>query len=245
MKDKDILKLIKSEDIFNDLLLLIVKNFNSKSNNNPYIVNISGSVSSGKTTFANHLRKILLERFSIESSIVSTDNFLYPTKTLISRGILNKKGFPISYDSEALIDFFINIMKSKEVLMPIYSHEKYDILPEKQAILVKNVIIVDGINSLSLAKYTKDFDKLNIYLDVDEKDLRVWYIKRFLSLVESSKNDEKLFYFKFRDFSIEDLTKLAINTWESINLINLNENILPSSKNADIILHKDKDHFFI
>ena len=98
--------------------------------------------------------------------------------------ILNRKGFPESYDMELLLDFLNQIKNNKSVEIPVYSHEIYDIVPdEKQTILPADFVIVEGINVFQNPQndslYMTDFFDFSIYVDAAVDDIESWYIDRF------------------------------------------------------------------
>ena len=104
------------------------------SERQPFIIGVSGSVAVGKST-TSRLLQILLSRTFEGSSVelVTTDGFLYPNAILKEQEILNRKGFPESYDMELLLDFLNQIKNNKSVEIPVYSHEIYDIVPDEEA----------------------------------------------------------------------------------------------------------------
>ena len=90
----------------------------------PYIISIAGSVAVGKSTSARILQS-LLSHWPIERKVdlITTDGFLHPLSYLQKHQLLQKKGFPISYDTPKLIRFLADIKSGKHhVKAPIYSH---------------------------------------------------------------------------------------------------------------------------
>lgn len=233
------------------------QNKNQDSKNIPFVIGVAGSVSSGKSTFSNILSiilKVLLDLKNIE--IVSTDSFLYPTKILLQKDILNQKGFPISYDFKALIDFLKNLKNGEENLTtPIYSHKFYDIDPDNQHhINHSDILIIEGLNILQdnpeqnfndANLKLRDFVDLSIYIDAKKEDLENWYFKRFNALMQEAKNNPNLFYHKYAHLSEEEAYKLGKNAWDNINLVNLIEYIEPTKDRAHLIIKKDSNHKII
>ena len=216
-----------------------------------FILGIAGSVAAGKTTTAEILR-LLLEKLPSRPtvSLVSTDGFLYPGKELTRRGIMSRKGFPESYDSEKIIDFVRRIKAGeKDVRAPIYSHETYDTV-EGPGVPVgsPDILIIEGINVLEClradagASELMDFTDFSIYLDAPEPLLRKWFLDRFLHLREDAKNTPDAYFHRFADMHVEKCLEVETGIWESIDLKNLMENILPSRERADLILTKGQDH---
>jgi type I pantothenate kinase len=179
---------------------------------------------------------------------VTTDGFLYPNRTLEERGLMNKKGFPESYDTKRLLRFLMDIKSGKsEVHAPIYSHLSYDIVPEKHIVVCKpDIVIVEGINVLQVSKeasmFVSDFFDFSIYVDAQEEDLETWYIERFLLLRDTAFRNPTSYFHRYADLVEEDVVQRAKNIWRDINQINLVKNIQPTRYRAKLILCKAADH---
>ena len=197
------------------------------SERQPFIIGVSGSVAVGKST-TSRLLQILLSRTFEGSSVelVTTDGFLYPNAILKEEEILNRKGFPESYDMELLLDFLNQIKNNKSVEIPVYSHEIYDIVPdEKQTILPADFVIVEGINVFQNPQndslYMTDFFDFSIYVDAAVDDIESWYLDRFQKLLELAQIDPNNYYYRFTEQPLEEVLSMAHQVWESINLVNL------------------------
>ena len=218
------------------------------SERQPFIIGVSGSVAVGKST-TSRLLQILLSRTFEGSTVelVTTDGFLYPNAVLKEQELLNRKGFPESYDMELLLHFLNQIKNNKSVEIPVYSHEIYDIVPDqKQTILPADFVIVEGINVFQNPQndslYMTDFFDFSIYVDAAVDDIESWYIDRFQKLLDLAQNDPNNYYYRFTKQSLEDVLKMAHQVWESINLVNLQHYIQPTRNRADLILHKANNH---
>ena len=215
----------------------------------PFIIGIAGSVAVGKSTTARLLQHLLSKLFPRKSvQLITTDGFLHPNKVLIEKGILNRKGFPESYDMVRLLDF-LNRVKSgeKNIKIPTYSHEVYDVLEnEYQTIHQPDILIVEGINTLQLPAnqqiYVSDFFDFSIYVDAHPKLIEKWYLERFESLLDSAFQKPNNYYSKFAIGDRQEALDTAQHIWETVNLKNLKEYILPTKNRADIILHKTDNH---
>ena len=220
---------------------------------NPLIIGISGSVSSGKSTFSKILKESIMklsEKRKVE--IISTDGFLFPNSYLEDNQLMEKKGFPESYNIELIFEFLRKIKEGLEVVYaPIYSHKVYDIIRSgKIKIERPDILIIEGINVLqalnkknnTFTSNFSDFFNFSIYIDAEKKDLSGWFIDRFLSLRLDALNQKEDYFNRFSSISEKEATSIAEIIWEEINLKNLNENILPSRNNADLIVKKNKEH---
>ena len=247
-----------------DLLSINIRNYNrinrkikdtetSEQKKYPFIIGVAGSVASGKSTFSRILELLLkksLKGFNVK--LLTTDGFLYPNSVLEENNLMEKKGFPESYDIDSFYKFLTSVKAGvSKTYAPIYSHNLYDIIPdEKLEIIDPDVVIIEGINVLQSAKSkdkktileVQDFLNFSIYLDADERYLRQWYIDRFLSLRLAALNNKEDFFNRFSSIDIDQAKEIANSIWEKINLINLNENILPTKYKANLILKKNINH---
>lgn len=218
--------------------------------NRPFIIGIAGSVAVGKSTTAR-LLQILLTRYfkNLTVDLVTTDGFLYPNKQLRDRGILDRKGFPESYNMDLLLSFLDQLKSGEQrIESPVYSHEVYDILKdEKQTLIQPDIVIVEGINVFQNPSnqhlYVSDFFDFSIYVDAEESLIYHWYIERFKLILELAKDDPQNYYHEVAKWPLKNAIALATDTWNNINKINLMEYILPTRNRADVILHKSQKHY--
>jgi pantothenate kinase len=219
-----------------------------ESKKQPFMIGISGSVAVGKSTTSRLLQILLSRTFSGSTvELVTTDGFLYPNATLIEQNILNRKGFPESYDMELLLDFLNQLKNGQSYQIPVYSHEIYDIVPDqKQTIQAADFIIVEGINVFQNPQndrlYMTDFFDFSIYVDAEVANIESWYIDRFKKLLDRAKDDPSNYYHRFTKQPEEEVLAFAHQVWESINLLNLKDYIEPTRNRAELILHKSANH---
>ncbi len=220
----------------------------------PFIIGVAGSVAVGKSTTARVLRYLLsLWPRHPKVALVTTDGFLYPNKILEEKGIMNRKGFPESYDTKKLIHFLIDIKSGKsKVAAPVYSHLYYDVQKDKQQWIVEpDIVIVEGINVLQGRKPTaeapelvvSDFFDFSIYVDAKVEYIKKWYLDRFETLRRTAFQDKDSYFHQFRHRSREEILQMAQSYWDEINQPNLDQNILPTRNRAKLILIKGPDHF--
>lgn len=226
----------------------------------PFIIGIAGSVAVGKSTTAR-LLQALLARWPNHPKVdlVTTDGFLYPNEILESRGLMKRKGFPESYDRRRLVNFVSTVKAGEpEVVVPLYSHLSYDILPDQyQTIQQPDIMIVEGLNVLQVregsteatnineqiqASFVSDFFDFSIYVDASEEHIREWYVERFLTLRRTAFRDPLSYFNRYATLPDEEARRIALTIWDEINGLNLRENILPTRNRARLILEKGPNH---
>ena len=214
----------------------------------PYVIGIAGSVAVGKSTFARILQE-LLARWPNHPKVelVTTDGFLFPNAELMERGLLNRKGFPESYDVRRLLQFMADLKSgTPEVSAPTYSHLAYDVLPERQVIGQADIVILEGINVLQVGgdgtDFVSDYFDFSIYVDADMGDIEEWYVERFLTMRSTVFQQPDSYFRRYADLTRENAIDIARGIWTEINGRNLVENILPTRQRASLILRKGSDH---
>ncbi len=215
----------------------------------PYIIGIAGSVAVGKSTMARILQA-LLSRWPDHPKVdlITTDGFLYPTAVLEKRNLMNRKGFPESYDQRALVRFLTEIKSGMpEVSAPVYSHLIYDIVEgAAKTVCQPDVLIVEGLNVLQSSRqsrmFVSDFFDFSIYIDADEETIENWYVARFLKLRETVFRNPESYFNRYSKLTREEATAKAHSIWRQINGPNLRDNIQPTRERAQLILRKGTGH---
>jgi type I pantothenate kinase len=222
----------------------------SKVNRTPFIIGVAGSVAVGKSTVSRLLVE-LLKRWegTPNVALITTDGFLYPNAQLEARGLMHRKGFPESYDRLALLQFVADIKSGVEqVEAPVYSHLYYDIMPGEHAVVQSpDVLIVEGLNVLQQpgpgqSVALSDYFDFKIYVDADTADVKEWFLSRFRKLRESAFTNPKSYFHRYSQIPFEDALQRANEIWDTINLPNLIDNILPTRSRATLVLKKSANH---
>ena len=220
----------------------------------PYLIGVAGSVAVGKSTTARVLRQLLTRWPNTPKvDLITTDGFLYPNEELERRGIMDRKGFPESYDTQRLLRFLADIKAGQgQVEAPVYSHLVYDVIPGERVVVDRpDILIVEGLNVLQPARlprdgkavpFVSDFFDFSVYLDAQEVLLRRWYVERFMTLRETAFRNPKSFFHKYAALTEAEALETAHGLWSRINQPNLVENILPTRPRADLILRKGESH---
>ena len=220
----------------------------------PFVVGVAGSVAVGKSTTARVL-KALLARWPDHPRVdlITTDGFLYPNAELLRLGIMDRKGFPESFDTSRLLSFLADIKSgASHVEAPVYSHFHYDILPGQMAVFeVPDILIVEGLNVLQPAilnkggdatPFVSDFIDFSIYIDADPAVIENWYVTRFMRLRSTAFRDPGAYFHQYAAMAPEEAHRKALSLWRSINLRNLEEHILPTRQRARLVLRKGETH---
>ncbi len=232
------------------------KSFLSMNNaiKTPFVIGIAGSVAVGKSTTARILKQLLARwPSSPKVDLVTTDGFLYANAVLNAQNILDRKGFPESYDIGALIRFLSAIKAGQpNVKAPCYSHLTYDVLPgEYQTVDRPDILIFEGINVLQardlpadgkIVPMVSDFFDFSIYIDAEEELIHSWYVDRFMQLRQTAFVSPDSYFHRYSKISDTDALGVAEGLWNNTNLKNLRDNILPTRPRADLILRKGKNH---
>ena len=219
-----------------------------------YVVAIAGSVAVGKST-AGRVIEALLARWPHHPKVdlVTTDGFLYPNTILEQRGLMQRKGFPESYDLRALLKFLSDLKSGQpKIEVPVYSHELYDIVPDRKKVVEQpDIVIVEGLNVLQTSDgrtgppprtFVSDFFDFSIFIDAQEPHIRQWYVDRFLTFQKTVFQKPDAYFHKYASLTTDEARQTALNIWESINAVNLRQNILPTRERAHLIVEKGEDH---
>jgi len=220
----------------------------------PFILGVAGSVAVGKSTTARVL-KALLARWPDHPRVdlITTDGFLLPNAELERRQLMDRKGFPESFDTARLLNFLAEVKSgAARVEAPVYSHFHYDILPDQKTVIeCPDILIVEGLNVLQPARmprggeaipFVSDFFDFSIYLDAEPMVIQEWYVTRFMRLRSTAFRDPGAYFHKYAHLEQGEARVRALQIWRSINLKNLEENILPTRQRARLILNKEADH---
>ncbi len=220
----------------------------------PFIIGVAGSVAVGKSTTSRVLQALLARWTNVPKvDLITTDGFLYPNAILEREGLMEKKGFPESYDLPALLRFLSDVKAGRRpARAPIYSHLVYDVMPNEWVEIDRpDILIVEGLNVLQTGRLPKDgkaipfvsdFFDFSVYIDAAEAVLMSWYVDRFLTLRGTAFADPKSYFHRYSNLSDKEAAETATSIWTRINLVNLHDNILPTRQRADLILQKGENH---
>src|SRR5262245_53600407 len=220
----------------------------------PYIIGVAGSVAVGKSTTARVLQALLARWPNVPKvDLITTDGFLYPNAVLQREGLMEKKGFPESYDLPALLRFLTGVKAGQRpVAAPVYSHHVYDVVPGGRIEIDRpDILIIEGLNVLQAGRppkdgkavpFVSDFFDFSVYIDAEEAVLETWYVERFMRLRETAFRDPQSYFHKYSKVDDKEAVETALSIWRRINLVNLHENILPTRQRASLILSKGADH---
>jgi type I pantothenate kinase len=205
---------------------------------NVLLVGLTGGVAVGKSTLARTIAEGL-EGAGLPVQIVATDGFLKPNAELEAAGLNMKKGFPETYDTNAIHAFLADLAAGRPAASPVYSHVTYDIVPgETRTVDASGVVIVEGINVLQTADARGQLG-LSIYVDADPAHAKVWYLERLHRIIA----DDPQSFFASLDVAQRDALFEA--AWTHLNLVNLHEHIAPTRAFADVVVRKAANHALV
>lgn len=220
----------------------------------PFVIAIAGSVAVGKSIVARLLQTLLSQwPDHPHVDLVTTDGFLWPAATLQDRGLMQRKGFPESYDMRRMINFLADVRFTGSGAAPVYSHVLYDRVQDAfQAIDQPDILIFEGLNVLQIGDgiphgstpifTAADFFDLSIYVDAAPEHIERWYLDRFLLLQNTRMQDPTSYFHHLAKADVETVQAFATTLWRQVNLPNLIENIEPTRSRADVVIHKAYDH---
>lgn len=204
------------------------------------MIGVGGGVAVGKSTVASELAGLLTDR-GRRVDVVATDAFLHSNAVLAERDLLMRKGFPESYNLDAVGAFVDAVRAGGRVEVPVYSHATYDIVPGERTIFdAVDLVVLEGV----IAVQRPVVEKLDasVYIDADEAAIRSWFVDRFLRFVASSADEPASFYKMFVGLPDAEVVRIAEATWDGINGVNLREHILPGRELATFVVEKATDH---
>jgi type I pantothenate kinase len=220
----------------------------------PFVIGLAGSVAVGKSTTARLLQQMLAHWPAHPSvELVTTDGFLFPNAELVRRGLMDRKGFPESYDRKALLRFVMDIKSGKdEVTAPTYSHLVYDVVPAERVVVANpDIVIIEGLNVLQPARdradgrvglAISDFFDFSVYVDAATADIRRWYVDRFLRLRDTAFRNPASYFARYGGLTETDAVAEANRIWDRVNGPNLAQNVQPTRGRATLVLRKAADH---
>jgi type I pantothenate kinase len=200
-------------------------------------IGVAGPVAAGKTALAGALATTLPDALRVD--VLSTDGFLLPNAELVRRGTLGHKGYPDTYDVAALRSVVGELRRGGSRLVPEYSHETYDVVPDARMAGPCDVLVVEGLHALT---HLRDLLDVSVFVDADLGLLEEWYVERFQTLRAEARDDPSSFYAPMAAMSEADADSLARQVWHDINLPNCVQHVAIERTFANIVVVKGPEH---
>ena len=89
--------------------------------------------------------------------------------------------------------------------------------------------------------FVSDFIDFSIYIDAEPAIIEKWYLTRFMRLRSTAFRDPGAYFHKYAAMPENEVAS-AMKLWRDINLEDLEENILPTRRRAQLILQKGESH---
>lgn len=202
------------------------------------VIGVTGGVAVGKSRFSNDLARLLSEEYGLECAVVASDGFLHRNEVLAQLGLTDRKGFPESYDSQAIVGFLTEVQSGSPTCVPLYDHHTYDVIDAVIEIPAVDVLVFEGVNALQ-------FDTLvdiGLYLHADEPVMREWFVERTRASREAARSEYSPFFDPWLDIPEGLFLDMVHGAWETVNLPNLILHIEPTQKLAHAVIEWEPDH---
>jgi type I pantothenate kinase len=148
--------------------------------------------------------------------------------------------------NKALLEFLDAIRSGQRASAPLYSHLAYDVTDQRIEIDRPDILILEGINVLAAGMpgrpFVSDFFDFSIYVDAPEPLIRSWFLDRFHHLRTTAFRDPASYFHRYAAMTEAEAHAFATHIWETINAVNLRENIAPTRERATLVLEKGTDH---
>lgn len=210
----------------------VVRRFARAPQHSVRLIAVTGSVAVGKSVFARALRRALARQLHERVEVVSTDGFLRSDGELLQANLLERKGFPESYDHAALERFCAALHAvGGRVALPIYSHRQRGVVAQRE-LDVPRWLIVEGTYVLQPIRASR-LRCVSIFLEADRNAIENWYVARWLRLRSEP------------GAPASELERRAKHTFASVNAVNYDLHIAKLAAGADLVLRKRADHAMV
>lgn len=211
-----------------------IQNFSKRLINNPdkrLLVGITGASASGKSTICAQIQRITQD-LELPVSILSTDNYFKDISSLIlkfgSFDKLRDSGYdidsPNGFQLDVLYDDLENLALGNDILSPRYLPNGTGVsVPKAIPVKAEKITIIEG--TATLFDGIKDIFDIKIYIEADNEIRK----KRFMQRAFTERNQDRENALKHWDYLIGAGQKY----------------ILPTRKEADIVLNGDADLDYI
>ncbi|WP_152667706.1 uridine kinase [Aneurinibacillus tyrosinisolvens] len=135
----------------------------------PIVIGVAGGTGSGKTTVAREIYR----QFADMSVVMIEQDSYYKDQSHLSfeERVKTNYDHPLAFDNDLLLDHLNQLVRHKPIEKPAYDYKLHTRAQEKETVMPKDVIILEGILILEDERLRNVMD-IKVFVDTDA-DVRI------------------------------------------------------------------------